>query len=125
MDYVFGHEYLDGADIETVKSVGSDHTDFEGTVTVVRKFTDSDITDTFKVIRKIRTDEDEDGRCYDWYEIKDHYRYEDKFTPGIGQAIEPVIESVNDTQDALCEASEDFETRIADIENALCELTEE
>ena len=33
--------------------------------------------------------------------------------------------SIDDTQDALCEASEDFDQRIADIEDALCDLTVE
>lgn len=81
MDYVFGPEYFDGADIETVKTVGSEHTDLTGTVTVVRKYTDSDITDTFKVVRKIRTAEDVEGRRYDWYEIRGHYRYIDYYNP--------------------------------------------
>lgn len=31
--------------------------------------------------------------------------------------------NIADTQDALCEASEDFEQRIADVEDALCDLT--
>lgn len=32
--------------------------------------------------------------------------------------------NINDTQDALCEASTDTEERLADIEDALCELSE-
>ena len=32
---------------------------------------------------------------------------------------------LDDTEDALCEISEDLDQRIADIEDALCELTEE
>lgn len=39
--------------------------------------------------------------------------------------ISNVNGELNDTEDALCEASEDFDQRIADIEDALCELTEE
>lgn len=31
---------------------------------------------------------------------------------------------VADTQDALCEASDEFDQRITDIEDALCELSE-
>ena len=32
---------------------------------------------------------------------------------------------IDETEDALCETSADFDQRIADIEDALCELTEE
>ena len=125
MEYIFGRVKRNGVMVENVKTIGAEHSDLNGKVSVTAKYYDSHITDNFVALEKYRSEEGTDGKCYDWYEIKDHYRYEDKFTPGIGPAIEPVAESVNDTQDALCEASEDFDARIADIENALCELTEE
>lgn len=121
MDYVFGSEYLDGANIDNVKTVGSEHTDYSGTVTVVRKYTDSDITDTFKAVRKYRTEEDEEGRCYDWYEITDHYRYEDKFTPQIGKTEQEItdleIENIEQEQ-----ALEETEQALTDAEIAIYEL---
>lgn len=121
MEYVFGTVRKNGVMTENVKTVGAVHSSLEGRVSVTRKYADSHITDSFTVLEKYRTEEGKDGTCYDWYAITGHYRYEDRFTPGI-----PLVKAeVEATQDALCEASGDFEDRIGEIEDALCELTEE
>lgn len=39
------------------------------------------VTDNFHITAKIKSDEDEEGNCYDWYEIDRHYRTIDKYTP--------------------------------------------
>lgn len=38
--------------------------------------------------------------------------------------VKIVSGELEDTEDALCEASEDLDTRLSDIEDALCELSE-
>lgn len=92
MEYIFGYEYFDGVNIDTVKTVGSNHSDLSGMITIERKYSDSNINDTFKVVRKIRTADDDDGNCYDWYEIKWRSRYIDYFTP-IKDQIMPYTET--------------------------------
>ena len=47
-----------------------------------------------------------------------------EFVFGESIKLEAAEGNITDTQDALCEATEDFEQRIADIEDALCEITE-
>lgn len=118
MEYIFGYEPRYG-EVLKVKDP-TNVTLHEGQNIVERTYSDQIITDGFYVGKRIRSKEDSAGNKYAWYMISHHYRYTDKFTPG----IKPVIASVDETQDALCEASEDFEQRIADIEDALCELTE-
>lgn len=76
MEYVFGTDSYGG--VETLRTKGSEHTDYEGFVEVVQEYSDSTITDTFHVIRKFESDEDAEGNCYDWYEIDRHNRIVDK-----------------------------------------------
>lgn len=85
MEYVFGRVRRNGTEVENVKTVGDEHSDLKGAVSVTREYADSHITDAFVVMERYRSDEDSDGKCYDWYIIGSHYRYEDKFTPGIGK----------------------------------------
>ena len=82
MEYIFGSVRVDGEECDNVKTVGSEHSELSGKMSITRKYTDSHITDNFTVLEKYRSEE-ADGLCYDWYVIKDHYRYEDRFTPGI------------------------------------------
>lgn len=114
MDYIFGYEYLDGVEEEVVKTVSREHSDLNGRLTVNREFDDSVITDSFGIVRKYRASEDEEGRYYDWYVIKDHFRYEDRFTPGI-KATEQEI------TDLEIEAMEQAE-QLTDAEIAIMEL---
>ena len=60
-----------------------------------------------------------DGECIDWYVIKDHRRYTDKFTP----AKEGIETGISEAQDGLCSFSVDMEERLAEIEDALCEIS--
>ena len=117
MEYVYGTK----KEKEILRTKGSAHTDLTGYHEVEAKYPDQIITDSFRIVEKYDSQEDCEGNCYDWYEIDHHIRIQDKFTP-----VKDKIETdIVDTQDALCEASEDFDHRIADIEDALCELTEE
>lgn len=70
MDYIFGQN--------TVKTVGDSHSDLNGFCSIEREYPDQNITDNFTVVKKIKSDEDAEGKCYDWYEIAEHYRYTDR-----------------------------------------------
>ncbi len=78
MEYIFGVIERNGVIVENLKTVGESHTDLSGFAQTVRKYTDSTITDRFKVVEKYRSEEDAEGNCYDWYVISEHYRYVDK-----------------------------------------------
>jgi hypothetical protein len=78
MEYIFGVIERNGVIVENLKTVGDSHTDLSGFAQTVRKYTDSTITDRFKVVEKYRSEEDAEGNCYDWYVIAEHYRYVDK-----------------------------------------------
>ena len=69
---------------------------------------------------KYQTDETDD-RCTDWYVIREHSRFIDKFSP----KQEELETGIADSQDAICILSEDIEARLADIEDALCEISKE
>ena len=84
MDYIFGVVDRNGVTVENLKTVGEAHSDLDGFVQTVREYSDSIITDRFRVVEKYRSDEDTEDNCYDWYVIAEHYRYEDKFTPVSG-----------------------------------------
>lgn len=116
MEYVFGTK----RDREVLKTKGSIHTNLKGYCQVIAEYPDQIITDNFCAIRKYQSAEDAEGNCYDWYEIKDHYRYIDKYSPNIGRT-EAQIE---DLENGICEESMVTEERLADIENALCELSD-
>lgn len=74
MEYVFG---ILGT-METVRTKGGTHSDLKGFQRVRREFPDQVITDGFQVVRKLKSDQDQEGNCYDWYEIDQHYRAVDK-----------------------------------------------
>lgn len=76
MEYVFGTNSYSG--VETLRTKGSEHTNFDGFVETVQEFDDSTITDTFHVVSKTKSDDDAEGNCYDWYIIDKHNRVIDK-----------------------------------------------
>jgi len=77
MTYTFGYE----GTTETLKTKDIQHTNLSGSCNFRSEYPDSNISDTCFVVKKIRTAEDSEGNCYDWYEIKGHYRNIDYFTP--------------------------------------------
>ncbi len=121
MEYIFGKSSSHG---ECLKTIGETHSDFSGNNIIEREYANAVITDTFDVIKKYQSKIDAEGMCYDWYEIANHYRYIDKYTPNIGKVEERFDDDIADTQNAVCDLSTEFEERISDIENALCELSE-
>ena len=113
MEYVFGTELDGGVEIEVVKTVSDKKNDMSGAYTIERQYADQIITDTFKVVGKIR-EKEANGLFYDWHEIENHYRYTDKFTPGI-KATEQEI------TDLEIEGMEQ-EQAITDLDIAVMEL---
>jgi hypothetical protein len=89
MEYIFGQNN----DIEVLKTKGSEHSNLLGFHEIESKYPDQTITDSFRVVKKIDSQEDVGGNCYDWYEIDHHYRYTDKFTAG-NEKIQAQIESI-------------------------------
>ena len=90
MEYVFGTQ----GDVEVLKTKGDTHTDLTGFHSVERAYPDQTITDNFHIVRKLDSQEDAEGTCYDWYEIDHHYRVADKTARVAEQvgAIEAAIE---------------------------------
>lgn len=90
MEYVFGTQ----GDVEVLKTKGDAHTDLTGFHSIERAYPDQTITDNFRIVRKLDSQEDSEGNCYDWYEIDHHYRITDKTGPVAEQveAIEAAIE---------------------------------
>lgn len=120
MEYIFGQAKRKGKTIDVLKTVGTTHTNLSDSHIIERKYPDSIITDGFFVVDHYLSKDGADGKCYDWYELSNHYRYIDYFTPQ-KQAINGRID---DTENAICESSEMTETSISDLENAVCELSE-
>ena len=79
---------------------------------MVQEYPDQTVTDNFRIVRKLDSQEDVEGNCYDWYEIDRHYRTMDK-SPGTIAEIEQLRtekaaleEELTNTQLALCDVYE-------------------
>lgn len=80
MDYIFGNVDLYGELVESLKTVGKEHSELAGFNEVRREYDGSVIVDAFVVVKKYNSREDTEGNCYDWYVIDKHSRYID-YTP--------------------------------------------
>lgn len=78
MEYIYGTITKDGVTVETLKTIGAEHSNLEGFASIMREYPDGNITDNFNIVEKYHSDEDTEGNCYDWYEICNHYRYVDR-----------------------------------------------
>ena len=90
MEYVFGTE----GEVEILKVKGDTHTDLTGFQQVEQEYPAQTVTDSFRIVRKLDSGTDAEGRCYDWYEIDHHNRTIDKSAPVAArvEAIETAIE---------------------------------
>ena len=79
MEHIFGSNDCTGE--ELLKTVGAEHTDLSGFQQTVREYPDCTITDSFYVVQKKKSDEDDEGNCYDWYLIDRHSRIIDRTGP--------------------------------------------
>ena len=96
-EYVFGT--LNGSEILRVK--GPSHTDLSGFQQAAQESPGETITDRFRVVRRLKSAEDEAGHCYDWYEIDRHYRTVDK-TPGVVARVDAMAPGVEAAAVAFC-----------------------
>jgi len=128
MEYVFGNRNRRNGIIEDIlKTKGEEHTNFYGKMEIKREFDDAIIIDTFNVINKYQSKKDQEGNCYDWYIISNHYRYIDKYTPNIGKVEEQFNTEIADTNAGLMETYDLVAVNaddIADCRSALEELYE-
>lgn len=120
MEYIFGITRRHCENVEYLRTKDIEHTNLIGQQELIMEYPDSIITDSFFIVDHYREDEDEQNNYYDWYEIKNHNRNIDKFTPVQGY----INTTLANIQDALCDITEDLEYRITDIEDALCDLSE-
>lgn len=74
MEYVFGTK----GEMEILKTKHDTHLSLTGFNQIERNYPDQTIIDNFRIVRKLDSTEDEEGNCYDWYEIDRHYRIVDK-----------------------------------------------
>lgn len=88
MEYVFGTK----KELEVLKTKGSSHSDLTGYHQIEQIYPDQTVTDHFRIVRKLESQEDGEGNCYDWYEIDHHYRTVDRTKP-----IEQQVNAVNET----------------------------
>ena len=117
MEYIFGNIKRHGRLIHILKTVGPNHTDLTGSTQIKREYPDSIIVDDFTIVEKYLTQEDSEGRCYDYYEIKDHNRYIDYFTPR-SYELEEDSQGLLDIADLVDENS----TAITDLADYIAEL---
>ena len=80
--------------MEILKTKGDAHTDLTGWQEVEQVYPDQTVTDRFRVLRKLDSQEDGEDKCYDWYEIDHHNRTVDKSVSVAArvEAIEMAIE---------------------------------
>lgn len=69
-------------------------------------------------MRKLDSKEDEEGGCYDWYEIDHHYRVVDK----TGPLVQQNAENAEAAEAALCELDAGYSERMSAVEDAICDL---
>lgn len=116
MEYIFGTNEHDSC--EVLRTKGNIHTDFSGFTETTQEFQDSKITDFFYVVEHIKSDDDSEGNCYDWYVIDRHYRYVDK-----SAYLLELAEARNESmENALCEQDVSTDERVSALEDAICEL---
>ena len=116
MEYVFGTK----GDVEILKVKGAAPTDLTGYHQIEQEYPDQTVTDSFRIVRKLDSGTDAEGRCYDWYEIDRHYRTVDRTGPLVQQAVE----NATAAETAICELDAGYDERVSAVEVALCELDE-
>lgn len=113
MEYVFGTK----GNVEILKTKGNSHTDLTGFHQVEQIYPDQTITDNFRIVTKLESQDDAEGNCYDWYEIDRHYRVTDKTAP----VVEMVKQHTAEMENALCEQDAAANERMGAFEDVLCE----
>lgn len=58
----------------------------------MREYSDKTYEDDFTIVRHYQSKEDTEGKCYDWYEIKDHFRTAERFTAERAASMDQELE---------------------------------
>ena len=77
MEYVFGTQGVK----ETLRTKGPEHSSLTGWQHIERIYPNQTISDSFLIVRKFASREDDEHNMYDWYEIDKHYRVIDNTAP--------------------------------------------
>ena len=107
MEYVFGYTKRNGVIHENLKTISDTYSELKDYIETVRKYTDSVITDKFRIVDHYHSEEGDDGLFYDWYIIDNHWRNVDKFSS------ERLIALEETTNDVILEILADHEYRIS------------
>lgn len=104
MEYIYG---TDG-DKQILKTIGPAHTDFSGFIVTSRESGGVSTVDKCKIVEHYRSEEDEEGNCYDWYEVTARDHYEDRTVAAAedDDAIAELSEMVGSQEEAIAELSE-------------------
>lgn len=119
MEYTFGAEIHRGVRVEVVKIKSEAPVELSGAFTVEREYQDAVYTDSFIVGRRIRA-KYANGAFYTWYEIYNHIRYMDKFTPGIKATEQEITDhdlSIMEAEQAIT----DLDLRLMELEMSIGE----
>lgn len=73
MEYVFGFVERGGRQIENLKTIGEE-TELSGQTELTTEYDDAVITDTFEVVEKYNVVTDQEGKIYNFYEIRNHIK---------------------------------------------------
>ena len=93
MEYVFGTKETAEGVVEILKTVGDTNAILTGRQSVIREYTDKTYEDTFTIVRLYQQKKDIEGKCYHWYEIKDHFRTAERFTAERAEAMDQELEN--------------------------------
>lgn len=74
------YEYIFGVNgnAETLRVKGPAHTALTGFQEVIQDYPGETVAHRFRVVRRLKSGEDQEGNRYDWYEIDRHYRTQDR-----------------------------------------------
>ena len=89
-----------------------------------QEYPDQNVIDSFRVLRKYDSQEDAEGNCYDWYEISDHYRVQDRepMVEALKAENAALVEANATLEDTICELDSSTDERITNAEDSICEL---
>jgi hypothetical protein len=119
MQITFGTEKYKGQPIEVAKVVTDTPCELSGQFNLKQEFTDTTRTDMFYIVRKIRSATNGE-KYFDWYEIINHVRFDDRFVPDKKAELEEDSAGILD----LADLSDENSGAIIDIGEAIESLDE-
>ena len=119
MEYVFGTKKAR----ETLRTKGRAHSNLSGWHNLENINDCQIITDSFYVLEKYDSSEDEGGNCYDFYYVGQHNRTVDNFLPNREKIEEGITENGDAVMD-VAELADENSGAIMDISELLADLEE-